>query len=286
MTAQRQWMWISAAIFAALLLVPARPRTARAVAPQRNAASAQANGSEQRPAGPEDHPQCAEGSLPDGNVCVEIPEHGEGGPALPAAPGSHHDRHGRLSVYEQIPKLPERPADYDAYRYPVPPGLPGGHFVVSGYDLDKPDEHQRRGRRLSHVGHGGADIPGKIGTPVQLVALEHQQGEARVLYAGTLFGTTVLTHHVVREEGRLRDYLVLFGHLDSVGKGVIPGTLLRDGDIVGALGDTSSPGMPHLHLEIRRFREGVDPARVAAGGQLIAETISVVCDPRNVLPLK
>jgi hypothetical protein len=42
----------------------------------------------------------------------------------------------------------------------------------------------------------------------------------------------------------------------------------------------------HLHLEIRRVRDEVDLAKVSAGVQMIADNISVVCDPRNVLPLK
>ena len=37
---------------------------------------------------------------------------------------------------------------------------------------------------------------------------------------------------------------------------------------------------------VRRVREGVDLAKVPAGAQLVADNISVVCDPRNVLPLK
>jgi murein DD-endopeptidase MepM/ murein hydrolase activator NlpD len=164
--------------------------------------------------------------------------------------------------------------------------LPGGHYVVSGYDLDRPDALQRRGRKLSHVGHGGVDLPQAKGTPVKLVALEHQEGEAEVLYAGALFGTTVVTHHTVREGGHLRDYVVLFGHLDSIAPGLSAGATIRDGDLVGGVGDTGSPELVHLHYEVRRVRDGVDLAKVPAGAQLIADSISVVCDPRNVLPLK
>src|SRR5208282_3125907 len=85
---------------------------------------------------------------------------------------AHQTRAGRWQLYEEIPRRPDRPTDYDAYRYPVPPGLPGGHSVVSGYDLDRPDDAQRRGRTLRAVGHGGVDLPDPRGTPVNLVALE------------------------------------------------------------------------------------------------------------------
>ena len=213
------------------------------------------------------------------------PDMSEGAGVEPMT-NAHRERSGKWDIYEQIPRLPERPAEYEAYRYPVPPGMPGGKYVVSGYDLDRPDPLQRRGRTLSHVGHGGLDLPQVKGTPVALVALEHQQGEAEVLFAGKLFGTTVITRHAVREGGRTRDYLVLYGHLDSIAAGASPGAKVPEGTVVGAVGDTGSPELVHLHLEIRRVRDAVDLGKVPAGGSLIAESVSVVCDPRNVLPLK
>ena len=124
----------------------------------------------------------------------------------------------------------------------------------------------------------------KKGTPVKLVPLEHQQGDADVVYAGPLFGTTVVTRHTLREGGQLRDYLILYGHLDAAAPGVIPGAHLKEGDVVGFVGDTGSPELVHLHLEARRVRDGVD-VRKKSPGQLLETSVSVVCDPRNVLPL-
>ncbi len=115
--------------------------------------------------------------------------------------------------------------------------------------------------------------------------LEHQDGPAEVVYVGPFFGTTVVTRHTVREAGRLRDYLVLFGHLDSTSPGIGPGALLREGDIVGSVGDSGSPGRVHLHLEVRRLRDGIDAAKLAPSA-LASAASSVVCDPRNVLPLR
>ena len=230
--------------------------------------------------------ECAAGTAPDHDACVHLTRGAEDGPLAPSLPNIHREKSGQLKEYEQIPRLPDRPSDYDAYRYPIPPGLPNGHYVVSGYDLDRPDPEQRRGRTLSHVGHGGVDLPQAKGTPIKNIVLEHQEGDAEVLYTGPLFGTTVVTRHSLREGGRLRDYVVLFGHLDSIAAGVAPGASLKEGDLVGAVGDTSSPQLVHLHYEVRRVREGVDLAKVPAGAQLIADSVSVVCDPRNVLPLK
>lgn len=228
---------------------------------------------------------CPAGTAPDGEACVHLTTLDDG-PLAESVSNHHHDRAGRLTTYDQIPRLPERPADYDAYVYPIPPGLAGGHYVVSGYDLDQPDDRQRRGATLKHVGHGAVDLPQAKGTPIKMITLEHQEGDAEVLFTGGLFGTTVLTRHTLREGGQTRDYVMLFGHLDSIAPGITPGTVVKEGDLVGAVGDTASPRLVHLHLEVRRVRDGVDLAKVPAGGAMIGETVSVVCDPRNVLKLK
>ena len=230
---------------------------------------------------------CPRGMLPDGNACVHLP--GDDGDDeredAPVLANTHRERTGRWAIYDQIPRRPDRPADYDAYRYPIPAGLPGGHSVVSGYDLDQPDDAQRRGRRLRAIGHGGVDLPDPKGTPVTMVSLDHQQGDADVVYVGPLFGTTLLTRHIVREAGQLRNYLLLFGHLDGVAPGLAKGARVKEGDVVGAVGDSGSPELVHLHLEARRIRDGVDVMKKSPA-QLLETGVSVVCDPRNVLPLR
>ena len=70
-----------------------------------------------------------------------------------------------------------------------------------------------------------------------------------------------------------------------VAPGVAPGTHLKEGDAIGTVGDTGSPELVHLHLETRRIRDGVDVTRLGPGA-MIANESSVVCDPRNVLPLR
>jgi murein DD-endopeptidase MepM/ murein hydrolase activator NlpD len=230
---------------------------------------------------------CPVDTIPDGDACVRLPGDDDS-PEAEAESNAHHDKRGRWIVYDQIPRRPERPADYDAYRYPVPCAR---GCVVSGYDLDRPDESQRRGRRLSHVGHGAVDLPEKKGTPIAMVPLEHQEGDAEVVFVGSLFGTTVITRHALREGGQLRDYVLLFGHLDAPAPGLQVGGHLKEGDLVGFVGDTGSPELVHLHLEARRVRTGVDVGKLASaswggGAAMIANENSVVCDPRNVLPLR
>jgi len=226
---------------------------------------------------------CPARTLPDGGVCIPLPDFALGGEALLEQRAPHHDRAGRLRLYDQIPRQPERPADYRSYQLPVPP-LPQQSFVTSGYDLDQPDEAQRRGAELKAVGHGGIDLAQKRGTPVSLVPLEHQVGEADVVLVGKLFGNSVVTHHAVRESGAVRDYLVIHGHLDKPAAGLARGASAPAGSVIGYVGDSGSPGVVHLHLEVRRVRDGVDFASLGPG-ELAHNSKTVACDPRNVLEL-
>ncbi len=231
---------------------------------------------------------CPAGALSDGDACVHWPadpaderDDGEGAPASESSVNTHRDSVGRWVVYDEIPRRPDRPADYEAYRYPVP--CEAGACVVSGYDLDRSDEQQRRGAARRQVGHGAVDLLEPRGTPIAVAALEHQEGPAEVVYVGPLFGNTVVTRHTLREGGHLRDYLMLFGHMDSTSPGMHPGATVRDGDVIGTVGDSGSPGRVHLHLEVRRLRDGVDASKLAPSA-LANGASSIVCDPRNVLP--
>jgi murein DD-endopeptidase MepM/ murein hydrolase activator NlpD len=168
--------------------------------------------------------------------------------------------------------------------YPTEPW--GGQTVSSGYDLGRPDALQRRGAELSAIGHGGVDLPQERGAPVRAVALRGQQGDAELLYAGPLFGNTVVLSHVVREGSSTRVYLALHGHLDAIAPGLRRGQSIPAGTLLGAVGDSGAEGVVHLHYEVRLVRPGVDPTRVDRPGALVDQSVSVPCDPRNVLPLR
>jgi murein DD-endopeptidase MepM/ murein hydrolase activator NlpD len=235
---------------------------------------------------------CGAGTFSDDGVCVAWEFNEEGILVLTEASRSHIENSGQRKTYDQIGRQPDRPESYDLYAYPVPPALPagspGGQYVISGYDLDRPDPLQRRGRGLTHVGHGGVDIPGRRGTPVRLVRLEGQQGEASLLYTGPLFGLSVVTLHTVLEGAETRQYMMLHGHLDGAAPLAL-GSPLADGVVLGNMGDSGSPNLVHLHLEVRRFRAGVVPEQVIKGSgayALVQDHQSVVCDPRNLLLLR
>ncbi|MBN1610958.1 MAG: M23 family metallopeptidase [Polyangiaceae bacterium] len=226
---------------------------------------------------------CPARTLPDGRVCIPVPAFPTDLAALDSERSAHRERNGQWRNYDQIPRRPDRPTEYE--RYALPLQVASREQIVSGYDLDLPDALQRRGDELSAVGHGGVDIVEQRGAEVRLIALERQQADAVVLYVGPLFGNTVVTHHILREGGEQRDYLMLFGHLERPAPGLHVGQALPAGSLVGLVGDSGSAGIVHLHLEIRRVRTGVSPTALGSG-EYVHNARTVACDPRNVLLLR
>lgn len=271
---------VRAALAAAVVLAVARFA-------ERGAASSDgANRQEAAPGASGSAPSvpCPPGSLPDDGACIPVPIAAPtGGPELRVERNQHRDRHGRLQTYEHIPRRPDRPADYRRYRLPVPIAA-SGNPVSSGYDLHLPDADQRRAAHLDEVGHGGIDIAAPRGTAVRVAALEHQGEPAEVLFTGDLFGTTVVTLHRVREGAGWREYVVLYGHLERVAATLRRGATLTADSIIGFVGDSGSPGVVHLHLEIRRVRDGTR-VRELAPRELVHQARTVAVDPRNLLEL-
>ncbi len=196
---------------------------------------------------------------------------------------AHVDKLGRFVEYDLAPRREERPEYYDAYVYPVTP-LEGWGAVASGFDLDLEDHSQRRGK-MNAVGHGGIDLPQVRGAPIRMVPLEVQMEDARVIFIGRLMGTTIITRHVLREGTGSHVYIVVWGHLDEAHDEMYVGKRLRRNALLGYVGNTDSPDFVHLHYEVRRMREGLDPTAIEPA-RLITQDTSIPVDPRNVLPLK
>lgn len=226
--------------------------------------------------------RCGVGELELDGLCVSMGTV-DGASDNPLATNVHVDRFGRRVVYEHLARRPEFPSDYRRYLYPVPPHS-DGTTVTSGYDLDQPDHLQRRGSSMNAVGHGGVDLPQPRGTPVRAISLRNEVGDPEVVYVGWLFGNTVVLRHVVREGASLRTYLALHGHLDAPAPGLARGATVPAGGLLGVVGDSGADGIVHLHYEVRLVRSGVDPSRIEAS-RLNDQSVSVPCDPRNVLPL-
>lgn len=95
--------------------------------------------------------------------------------------------------------------------------------------------------------HNGVDIAAKTGDPVLSVYF------GKVVFTGTSggLGRTVVIAHI---NGLTSHY----AHLSKIEADV--GQVLRPGDMIGRVGDSGESTGPHLHFEIRRYGEPLDPA--------------------------
>jgi murein DD-endopeptidase MepM/ murein hydrolase activator NlpD len=95
--------------------------------------------------------------------------------------------------------------------------------------------------------HTGQDLGAAQGTPVAAVAA------GRVVTAGPNggYGNVVIVQH----DGGVQSY---YAHLSQIV--VPPGARVRAGQLVGRVGSTGLSTAPHLHLEIRRSGQPIDPA--------------------------
>lgn len=95
--------------------------------------------------------------------------------------------------------------------------------------------------------HDGIDLPAPVGTPVHAMAdgVVHRAGPA-----DQGFGSThVILKVVDPTDGE--DLFLVYLHLDSIAEGVIPGAEVKQGDVIGAVGQEDAT-YPHLHFEFRK----------------------------------
>lgn len=108
--------------------------------------------------------------------------------------------------------------------------------------------------------HSGLDFRAPAGTEV-LAA-----GTGRVVFAGRSggYGNMIDIEH---GDGLVTRY----GHLSQIGVRV--GQLVAVGDIIGAVGSTGRSTGAHLHFEVRRDDEAVDPGVFLSAGSRLASLI-------------
>ncbi len=97
--------------------------------------------------------------------------------------------------------------------------------------------------------HTGADFAAPAGTPVKAVQA------AKVVYMANRGGygkTIVLKHNST--------YSTLYAHLERYAPGLAQGSYIKKGDLIGFVGSTGNSTGPHLHYEIRKNGQPVNPA--------------------------
>jgi murein DD-endopeptidase MepM/ murein hydrolase activator NlpD len=97
--------------------------------------------------------------------------------------------------------------------------------------------------------HGGVDIAADAGKKV------HAARWGRVIFAGEAdgYGNTVLIEHEL-------GYHTLYAHLDKIL--VEQDQDVESGSVIGTVGSTGRSTGPHLHFEIRRYEEKLNPENI------------------------
>lgn len=114
--------------------------------------------------------------------------------------------------------------------------------------------------------HKGVDYAARRGTPVRATAT------GRILERGRKggYGKTV----VIRHGGK---YRTLYAHLSRYRRGLRPGSLVKQGDVIGYVGSSGLATGPHLHYEFRIYGKYRNPLTVRIprsrplGASLVAE---------------
>lgn len=97
--------------------------------------------------------------------------------------------------------------------------------------------------------HGGVDIAAAEGKPVRAARW------GKVVHAGPLggYGNTVVIKHEL-------GYMSLYGHLKDIVVEV--GQNVETGELIGTVGSTGKSTGPHLHFEIRRGKDKLNPENI------------------------
>jgi murein DD-endopeptidase MepM/ murein hydrolase activator NlpD len=102
-----------------------------------------------------------------------------------------------------------------------------------------------------YLPHHGVDYSAPVGTPVSAI------GDGVVTFAGWkgAYGKLVYLKHKA-------GYQSGYGHLSKFAKGIKKGARVKQGQLIAYVGNTGRSTGPHLHFEMKRYGNRVNPLRV------------------------
>lgn len=114
--------------------------------------------------------------------------------------------------------------------------------------------------------HKGIDLAAPRGSAVM------SSHDGVVIYTGSGFkgyGKMVMIESVDARDGG--NWATLYAHLDKIL--VYEGKKVKQGEVVGALGNTGRSSGPHLHFEIRRLNGPIDPLPLLPAGEALTNDV-------------
>ncbi len=109
--------------------------------------------------------------------------------------------------------------------------------------------------------HKGIDLAAPRGTAVMA------SHDGKVIYTGKGFKGYGKMIMIESPNG----WATLYGHLDKII--VFEGMTLRQGEVIGALGNTGRSSGPHLHFEIRKLDGPIDPLPFLPAGEALTNDV-------------
>jgi murein DD-endopeptidase MepM/ murein hydrolase activator NlpD len=103
--------------------------------------------------------------------------------------------------------------------------------------------------------HDGVDYAAPLGTPIKAA------GDGRIAFIGRKggYGNTILIQHD-------KKYSTLYAHMKQFKRGIKRGSWVKQGDVIGYVGQTGLATGPHLHYEFRINGEHHNPLTVKLPG--------------------
>ena len=142
------------------------------------------------------------------------------------------------STFNQVAVFAQRQVDMWAQRPSTTP-VWGRITSVFGYRV-----HPFTG---AYVMHEGLDISGPINTPIKAPA----DGVASFVGIKDSYGKVVVIDHPAS------GFRTIYGHLNKAA--IVEGQAVKRGDLIGYLGSTGRSTGPHLHYEVHKYRDLVNP---------------------------
>ena len=112
--------------------------------------------------------------------------------------------------------------------------------------------------------HRGVDFAAKRGTPI-LAA-----GDGRVTFAGRncSFGRFVEIKH-------LNNFKTRYAHLYKFAKGLKKGRVVKQGDVIGYVGNSGRSTGPHLHYEVKHKNRTINPMKLKLQSSINVEDLDM-----------
>jgi murein DD-endopeptidase MepM/ murein hydrolase activator NlpD len=114
--------------------------------------------------------------------------------------------------------------------------------------------------------HKGIDLASKRGSAVMA------SHDGIVIYTGSAFkgyGKMIMIESIDPRDGG--NWATLYAHLDKIL--VYEGKSVRQGEVIGSLGNTGRSSGPHLHFEIRRLNGPIDPLPMLPAGEALTNDV-------------